>query len=222
MQGVFITGTSTHVGKTYIAALLAKQLTTQGITVIPRKPVESGCIAEGDELIPQDAMALKQAAGYEGALSEICPYRFQPPISPVRAAQLVNKVVTTEQLVNICLHGSEQGFVVVEGAGGFYSPLAEDGLNADLAMALQLPVLLVATDELGCLNQVLLNAEAIKLRGLKLAGVVLNSAEESHNEHMDNAADLRGSLDCPVYSLPFDKMGGTPPQKLIDQLLSLS
>ncbi len=222
MQGVFITGTSTHVGKTHTAVLLAKQLTMQGVVVIPRKPVESGCIMEGDELIPQDAMALKQAAGYEGSLSEICPYRFQPAISPVRAAQLVNKVVTTEQLVNICQHGSEQGFVIVEGAGGFYSPLAKDGLNADLAMALQLPVLLVANDELGCLNQVLLNAEAIKLRGLMLAGVVLNSVEESHNEHMDNAADLRGSLDCSVYSLPFDTMGGTPPQKLIDQLLSLS
>lgn len=81
MQGVFITGTSTNVGKTYIAVLLARQLTQQGIRVIPRKPIESGCVKQGDELIPQDATALKEAAAYPGALSEVCPYRFEPPVS---------------------------------------------------------------------------------------------------------------------------------------------
>lgn len=218
MQGVFITGTNTEVGKTHTAVLLARQLREQGVRVIPRKPIESGCIMEDGELIPHDAKALKEAAGYEGSLSEVCPYRFEPPISPVRAAHLANKVLTTEQLVKICLDGSEDGFVIVEGAGGFYSPLSENGLNADLATALQLPVLLVASDVLGCMNQVLLNAEAIKIRGLKLVGVVLNSLDEKRYEHMDNAADLRDSLDSPVYSQPFDKEGGKLPQNLIDQL----
>ena len=148
MQGVFITGTSTDVGKTFIATRIAKQLHQQNINVIPRKPIESGCLRRGEELIPQDAEALKIAANYQGELSEICPYRFEPPISPVRAAHLANKILTTEQLVQICLSGSENGFVLVEGAGGFYSPLAENGLNADLAVALQLPVLLVADDRL--------------------------------------------------------------------------
>jgi dethiobiotin synthetase len=220
MQGVFITGTNTEVGKTHTAVLLAKQLKKLGIQVIPRKPIESGCIMEGDELIPQDAKALKEAAGYEGPLSEVCPYRFEPPISPVRAAHLANKVLTTEQLVKICLDGSEEGFVIVEGAGGFYSPLSENGLNADLAMALQLPVLLVAVDTLGCLNQVLLNAEAIKIRGLNLAGVVLNALDDNQNEHMDNAADLRESLDCPIYCQPFNTEGGELPKSMIDQLQS--
>lgn len=220
MRGVFITGTNTNVGKTYTAVLLAKQLTRQGVNVIPRKPVESGCIWEGDELIPLDARALKQAAGYEGSLSEVCPYRFEHPVSPVRAAHLANKVLTTEQLVKICQNGSEQGFAMVEGAGGFYSPLAENGLNADLATALKLPVLLIASDVLGCINQVLLNVEAIKIRGLELAGVVVNSTGDSNNEHMDNAADIRNVLDCPVYSQPFDKDGGELPQEMVDQLLA--
>lgn len=220
MQGVFITGTNTDVGKTYIAATLARQLTAQDIRVIPRKPIESGCLRQGDELIPHDATLLKEAAAYDGPLSEVCPYRFEPPISPVRAAHLANKVLTTEQLVKICLEGSEKGFVIVEGAGGFYSPLAEDGLNADLAMALQLPVVLVASDIIGCINQVLLNAEAIKIRGLRLAGVVLNSVEAKHDDNMDNAADLRESLDCPIYTQAFDT-GSDLPQALIDKLLSL-
>ena len=205
MQGVFITGTSTEVGKTFIGVAIASALTQRNIKVIPRKPIESGCTRNDDELIPQDAAALKEAANYQGSLSEVCPYRFEPPISPVRAAHLADKILTTEQLVNICLEGSEQGFLLVEGAGGFYSPLAENGLNADLAVALQLPVLLVADDRLGVLSQVLLNVEAIKMRGLPLAGVVLNQLDGDHNEHMDNSADLRERLDYPLFTMPYSK-----------------
>ncbi len=223
MQGVFITGTSTDVGKTFIASGIARQLCQRDITVIPRKPVESGCTRQGNDLIPQDATALKEAANYQGPLSEVCPYRFEPPISPVRAAHLANKILTTEQLVSTCLQGSEQGFLMVEGAGGFYSPLAENGLNADLVAALQLPVLLVADDRLGVLNQVLLNAEAIQLRGLHLAAVVLNQLDADRDEHMDNAADLREWLDCPVFSTPYMKDGNAKlPDTLIDTLLAPS
>jgi len=107
--------------------------------------------------------------------------------------------INPAQLAEVCTQGSEDGFALVEGAGGFYSPLAEDGLNADLAMALQLPVLLVAEDTLGVLNQVLLNKEAIKARGLDLVAVVLNSLNRDKDGHMDNAADLRQLLSCPVY-----------------------
>ncbi len=221
MQGIFITGTGTEVGKTFVGVEIARQLSQRKINVIPRKPIESGCIKQGAELIPQDATALKAAANYPGALSEVCPYRFKPPISPVRAAHLVNKILTTEQLVNICLQGSEAGFVLIEGAGGFYSPLAENGLNADLAMALQLPVLLVAEDKLGALNQVLLNAEVIQMRGLQLAGVVLNAVDNNQNEHMDNAADLRERLDCPVFSSPYSIEGkANLPDALIAALMT--
>ena len=220
MQGVFITGTGTEVGKTFVATDIASQINQRNVTVIPKKPIESGCIRQGDELIPQDALALKNAANYSGPLSDVCPYRFEPPISPVRAAHLANKVLTTEQLFNICLQGSEEGFLLVEGAGGFYSPLAENGLNADLAVALQLPVLLVADDKLGVLSQVLLNAEAIQMRGLHLAGVVLNNLENNSNEYMDNTADLRERLGSPVFTSPYTKDGPAQlPSTLIDTLM---
>ena len=221
MQGVFITGTNTGVGKTQIGAAIASMLHNQGIKVIPRKPIESGCPMVDGELIPRDAQALKEAACYEGALSQVCPYRFEPPISPVRAAHLANKVLTTEQLVSNCLTDSENGFVLVEGAGGFYSPLSEDGLNADLATALQLPVLLVAEDALGVLNQVLLNVEAIKIRGLTLVGVVLNQLQEEQDPRMDNAADLREHLDCPVFSVGHQNEGfARLPDALIERVLT--
>ena len=220
MQGVFITGTNTDVGKTHIGALLAKALREKNINVIPRKPIESGCKKIDGELVPTDAVALMQAAGYTGTLEEVCPYRFEPPISPVRAAHLANKVLTTDQLVNTCLKGSEKGFTLVEGAGGFYSPLAEDGLNADLAVALQLPVLLVTEDTIGCLNQVLLNVEAIKVRGLKLIGVILNDIKNNKDEYMDNAADLRERLDCNVFSQAHGNNNGNAPEKLVEAIIN--
>jgi dethiobiotin synthetase len=199
MHGVFITGTDTGVGKTRIGVLLAKALCEKNIRVIPRKPVETGCKTISGALIPADALALKQATGYEGELREVCPYRFSQPVSPVRAAQLSNAKLTTEQLVNACRHGDDDGFTLVEGAGGLYSPLTEDGLNADLAMALKLPVLLVAEDKLGVLNQVLLNLEALDMCGLDLAGIVLNNLDNNRDRHMDNAADLRARLNCAVF-----------------------
>ena len=218
MQGVFITGTNTDVGKTYIATRIARQLSERGIKVIPRKPIESGCTRQDGELIPNDAVALQEAASYEGDLSDICPYRFEPPISPVRAALLANQVLSTEQLVSICLQGSEKGYTLVEGAGGFYSPLAENGLNADLALALQLPVILVASDSLGVLSQVILNVEAIQTRGLQVAGVILSDMENHNDENMDNSADLREYLDCPIYSCSYGSK--RLPDELIESLIS--
>ena len=223
MQGVFITGTSTGVGKTFIGAGIARALTKRDIKVIPKKPVESGCVKQDNELIPQDASVLKDAANYQGPLSEVCPYRFEAPVSPVRAAQLSNKILSRERLVTACSQGNKDGFVLVEGAGGFYSPLAENCLNADLAVALQLPVLLVADDKLGTLSHVLLNVEAIQNRGLQLIAVVLNASSDEFNEHMDNAADLRERLDYPVFANPFCKDGAVElPDALIEALISSS
>lgn len=221
MHGIFITGTSTEVGKTYIGTLLAKALAEKNITVIPRKPIESGCEIINGELVPSDAQALKAACGYQGRLQDVCPYRFAPPVSPARAARLAGQTVTTEQLTAACFHESENGFMLVEGAGGFYSPLTEDGLNADLAMALQLPVLLVAKNALGVINQVLLSTEVINRRGLQLAAVVLNDIDHSHGlkDEMDNAADLAAMLDCGIYVYNA-RASARLPDALIDSILA--
>ncbi len=223
MQGLFITGTNTGVGKTSVGANIARQLADRNITVIPRKPIESGCIKENGELIPQDALVLHRAAQYVGDLSEVCPFRFEPPVSPLRAAHLANKILTTEQLAAICFSGSEKGFLLVEGAGGFYSPLAENGLNADLAVALQLPVLLVINNQLGALSQALLHAEAIQMRGLQLAAIILNTIANNEtamiDNYMNNAADLREYLHCPLYTIAYSAEGEAKlPADFIDSL----
>ena len=82
MQGVFITGTDTGVGKTHTACALAEALHKQGMLVAPRKPIESGCTRLDHELQPADALALHKASHYEKPLSHVCPFRFEESLSP--------------------------------------------------------------------------------------------------------------------------------------------
>jgi len=206
IKGIFITGTDTGVGKTYIACAIAQQLQQKSVKVTPRKPVESGCQQDDKELIPSDAVALKKAANYSGSLAQVCPFRFAPAISPKRAAQLANQALSTHKVAQACMQNVEEDeFLLVEGAGGFYSPLCEDGLNADLAVALELPIVLVAEDKLGCINHVLLSVQAIETRGLILSAVILNQTQENNIELMDNFNELSDLLDCPLLTTVFNQ-----------------
>lgn len=201
-KGLFITGTDTDVGKTYIGAQIVKLLDQLNIDVIPRKPIESGCELIDETLLPRDATEYWQAVKKKTSLDEICPFRFEPAISPQRAARLANKPISLQQTTQACLNKvKENNFLVVEGAGGFYSPLCEDGLNADLAQALQLPVLLIANDQLGCINHILLTAEAIKQKNLELSAVILNDKKKLHNDSMNNFEDLKDLQDVPIFSV---------------------
>jgi len=208
-RGVFITGTDTGVGKTRVGAALAHMLNARGVRVRPRKPVESGCPTGADGLLPQDAAALREAAGGAEPLERICRYRLQAPLSPERAAELEGVVLDLGRLHAACMAGiGNDDFLLVEGAGGFYSPLARGALNADLAGGLGLPVLVVAADRLGTLNHTLLTIEAVRMRGLALAGVVLNQPVPQADRLMDNAADLERWLQMPVLRLPHGACSG--------------
>jgi dethiobiotin synthetase len=198
-RGVFVTGTDTGVGKTQIAAALAELIRTRGVVVQPRKPVESGCRREGDRYVAADAMSLREAAGLDIPAERICRYALERAVSPERAAMLESLTLTLEDLREACLGClDEKDFLLVEGAGGFYSPLATGVLNADLAVALALPVLLVTADRLGTIGQTLMTVEAIERRGLVVVGVVLNRLEPPTQPTMDNAADLSRWLGRPL------------------------
>lgn len=208
-SGVFFTGTDSGVGKTQVAAALANLWHRNGVRVRPRKPVESGVELAVAEPQPRDALTLNHAAGRPDPLYRVCPYPLAAAISPERAAALEGREIDLDQVAYACVAGLEAGdLVLVEGAGGFYSPLVKDGLNADLAERLALPVVLVVEDRLGCINHTLLTLEAIERRGLEPVAVVLNRCRP-HASGMDNAADLGARLGERLLVVPeTDTRGG--------------
>ena len=174
LQGLFITGTDTGIGKTEVGAQIVAGLQRHGIRVTARKPVESGCDMVGGELQPADALRYREALDNRVTLERICPFRFEAAVAPPLAARMAGSRLTIDDLIAACGNTQDQ-LTIVEGAGGFYSPLAEQALNADLASALAYPVLLVAADQLGCINHVLLTLEAIQRRGLETLAIILNA-----------------------------------------------
>ena len=203
MNGLFMTGTDTDVGKTWVGVNIIRQLREHNIDVIPRKPIESGWPQTSEDQKHTDAYKLAEAASFQDDLDAVCPNRFKAALSPVRAARMENTELTLEAIKAQCFSGANANdFIYVEGAGGFYSPLVEDGLNADLASSLKLPIVLVANNRLGCISQILLSCEAIEKRQLKLAAIVLNQVDEAVGDTaMNNAEDLKDYLNYPIFSL---------------------
>jgi len=218
LQGLFVTGVDTGVGKTVVGAAILSALVHRGLRPQAKKPVESACARNADgALIPADAVRLWEASGRLGRIDQVCKHALAPLAAPDRAARLSGISLRIADLAAFCREcAGDADFLLVEGAGGFYSPLADDGLNADLAEVLGLPVLIVALDRLGCINQVLLTAEAIRRRGLTLAGAVLNVYPAPPEGDMDNVADLSALLNAPLFR--FSSAEGPEFLRLIEHL----
>ena len=193
VRGLFIAGTDTNVGKTYVAAMIARQLVAEGRRVGVYKPVASGCRWEGNELLSDDAVSLWEAAGKPGELTRVCPQRFEAPISPNLAARAEDREVDAALLRDGLDYWLEQSeVVIIEGAGGLMSPVTEEEFVADLAHDFGIPLIVVARNALGVINQTLqtLITAATFRDGLNVAGVVLNhpvfpSSDESLKSNRD-------------------------------------
>ena len=203
-QGYFITGTDTGVGKTYFACALARSLCKKNLKVGVMKPVETGCspVETGCSpnedgllpLVPHDALALKEAASSEDPIELICPYTFALPVAPSVAARAKGVEVELEKIkesfVNIA---SGKDVMVVEGAGGLLVPIGENKTMANLALALGLPLIVVAPSRLGCINSALLTVKAAESTGLKVRGVILNhTTPEGDESTPHNRGELEG------------------------------
>ncbi|MDH3387690.1 MAG: dethiobiotin synthase [Gammaproteobacteria bacterium] len=190
-SGYFVTGSDTEVGKTYIACQVVTQLRERGFEIETRKPAESGCELSADgKLLTHDAAALRRANGECETIDRIAPFRYRAALAPPRAARLEHRQLYLRDLVDACSRDDPDHGLIVEGAGGFYSPLAEDALNADLAGALQLAVIIVVNDRIGAVNQALMALQAVESRHLRVAAIVLNQLAPGNDDAMDNAADL--------------------------------
>ena len=182
MRGVFVTATGTEVGKTVVAAALARTARAAGARVAVFKPAVSGLDEyplrpetwESAAELP-DHVLLRLASGSAQGDDQIAPYRYGPPVSPHLAAELAGTPIDPDRLRGAALAATEESDVLIcEGVGGFLVPLTPDYLVRDLASELGMPVAIVASPGLGTINHTLLTVESAREASLEVAGVVLN------------------------------------------------
>jgi len=190
---IFITGTDTGVGKTLVAAALARHFSLQGMNVGVMKPIETGVKAPAG--LGPDAVLLRWAAESADDENLISPYRFPQPLAPCQAATLakdpidVDKIVAAYQALR-----HDKDIVIIEGAGGLMVPIRGGYIMADLAKQLGLSVLVVTHPRLGTLNHTLLTTFAARAMELDLSGYIVNQMPENPSEAEKGAPHLLSSL----------------------------
>ena len=195
----FITGTDTGVGKTLIGCALLHALAAQGLRVVGMKPVAAGC---DEHDMNEDVRALLAASNVMATRGQVNPYCFSKPVAPHLAAHFVGISINLERIVQSYHELAAQAdAVIVEGVGGFLVPLNEHEDGADLAMNLNLPVILVVGIRLGCMNHALLTVQAIAHCGLELAGWVANCVDEHMEMKDENIAALQSRIEAPLLGI---------------------
>ncbi|MGC6582392.1 MAG: dethiobiotin synthase [Akkermansiaceae bacterium] len=197
LKGVLVTGTDTHIGKTYVSALILEELRREGRQPLGLKPVSSG-----DR---EDAARLWEAAGRIRSMDEVNPISYRTPVAPYTAGQLEGPALQLEEMVRQIKEVSYGAdFTLVEGAGGWTVPLGklENGsifTIADLAKELGFPVLVVAANWLGAINHTVLTTKAVQADCLECLGVVLNYPQAERDvAAVTNRAVLAEMLSVPI------------------------
>lgn len=191
MPGLFVTGTDTDVGKTAVAVAIARQLVAEGRRVGVAKPVASG-VTPGTS----DARRLWEAAGRPLTIEQVCPQAFAAPLAPPRAARAEGRSVD-ERLLRSGVESwrAASDVVVVEGAGGLFSPVGDQSLVVDLARDLGLPLVIVDAARLGAIGRTLMAVTAARAEGLAVAAVVLSHTHPLGGADDDPASERRIAAD---------------------------
>lgn len=180
-KSIFITGTDTNVGKTFIGTAIAENLTKEGKRVGILKPCESGCQYNEGKLIPQDTLKLINAAGNIQDTDLACPYQYLLPLAPTVACEKEGDPVKFEVIRNCFKKISrEYDFTLIEGAGGLLCPLSEKKTVSDLIKFLDVPVIIVSSNKLGTINHTLLTIEHCLRNNITIHSVILNNLEYLH------------------------------------------
>jgi dethiobiotin synthetase len=218
-RGFFVTGTDTDVGKTLISCALLHALRNAGKTVLGMKPVAAGCERQAQGLLCSDVEALRKASSLEVPIEWVNPYAFLPAIAPHVAADEEGVVIDLERIRKAYFALAEHAdVVVVEGVGGFKVPLNAQQDSADLAQLLGLPVILVVGMRLGCLNHALLTSDAIRAKGLRLAGWVANRIDSQMAGFNSNLDALQQRLGAPLLGV-VDYDSAPDPNKVAMRLI---
>ena len=201
----FITGTNTGVGKTHVACKLIRDYIAQGYKVIGMKPVAAGCELVDGAWVNEDVLKLEQASNVKAPRELINPYSFKEAIAPHIAAEKAGVKIKIELIQQAFMRLADiADIVIVEGAGGFLVPLNDSVSMAGLAVALNIPIILVVGMKLGCINHSLLTIEAIKVRNLRLHGWVANHIDPNMQMLEENEASLVARIVQPkLFSLAY-------------------
>lgn len=198
-RGYFITGTDTGIGKTWAGAALMSAFQQQGLRVLGMKPVASGCEASAAGLRNEDALLLQKIGSFTLPYERINPYAFAPAIAPHLAAESLKQRIDLQVIKKGAQALADNcDRLIVEGVGGWAVPLNDSESVADLARALELPVILVVGMRLGCINHALLSAKSIMQSGLPLAGWIANHVDPNMEEQQRNIASIEQRIDAPL------------------------
>lgn len=212
----FVSGIDTGIGKTVAVGMMCRALQQKGRDWISVKMVQTGCDGFSEDLDVHRTMAgVGRLPEDEERLA--APQIFKFPSSPLLSAELEGRTVDLESIadsVKECVRRHD--LVLVEGAGGLCVPLTEDVLTVDFVAQQGWPLILVASGKLGAINHILLSLEAVKSRGIPLAGIVVNSFPMSDQRLFDDALKAVGralkkmEMECPVVILPDISSGVVP------------
>jgi len=184
-RSVFITGTDTGVGKTVVTGLLARFLLEQGLRTATQKWIQTGCDGFSQDIDSHLKLMMRTRDEYEGYIRDMEPCVLNFPASPHLAARIEEKVIDIDKIIRSWKRlESEFEAVVVEGAGGVMVPVDEETMIVDMCGDAGIPVIIVAANRLGSINQTVLTVEALRKRGVDIVGVVFNRMCKDENEEI--------------------------------------
>ncbi|WP_162286279.1 dethiobiotin synthase [Pantoea stewartii] len=194
----FITGTDTEVGKTVASSALLQAASAAGYRCAGYKPVASGCTLTAEGIRNSDALALQRYSNVPLCYEQVNPLAFMEPTSPHIVSAEEGRPITFSTL-SAGLRELEPlaDWILIEGAGGWYTPLSETQTYADWVETERLPVILVVGVKLGCINHAMLTAEAIRARGLRLAGWIANAVQPPGQRYQAYLTALKERLPAP-------------------------
>lgn len=213
-MNIFITGTDTGVGKTYISCILLKEFNAQGFSTFGIKPIASGCSMQQGKLVNEDALALQQAASVKQNYDRVNPIALEMPVSPNIAAELSGKLLSKSDILNKIAPSLavSANIKIIEGIGGWLVPLSNDLTMADVVKTLDIPVILVVGIRLGCLNHALLTVRSIQQMQIPLLGWIANCIEPEMLACEENIETLKNWIPAPCLGvIPF---GGCPESEI--------
>lgn len=218
----YVTGTDTEVGKTVASTALLQAAGLLGRRTAGYKPVASGSEMTADGLRNSDALALQRNSVLPLRYGQVNPYTFAEPTSPhIVSADEQRPIEASVLSAGLRALEAEADWVLVEGAGGWFTPLSPTLTLADWVKTERLPVILVVGVKLGCINHAVLTAQAVRQAGLRLAGWIANDVTPPGRRHAEYLSTLQRMLPAPLLGeIPW--LGDEVESQPLGQYLDLS